>query len=97
MSGDRSRIAEIDAHPDRFMRWRLEDLSLEALSSICEFLRLPFRNTVFVDNATTGTYSTYTVHIHSRVQYSTSSLSESYSTSMFFRMKCVTYLFGKFS
>ena len=50
-----SWLTEVNIHPDRFFRWKLEELSQQALSAICEFLHLPVKNTVFVDNATTGT------------------------------------------
>lgn len=50
----RRRMAEVNANPDLFFRWTVDSKLHEAHAAVCEYLHLPPKNLVFVENATTG-------------------------------------------
>lgn len=47
-------MAEVNANPDLFFRWTVDSKLHEAHAAVCEYLHLPPKNLVFVENATTG-------------------------------------------
>ena len=47
-------MAEVNASPDHFFRWTVDSKLHEAHAAVCEYLHLPPKNLVFVENATTG-------------------------------------------
>ena len=56
-------MAEVNSSPDLFFRWNVDSKLHEAHAAVCEYLHLPPKNLVFVENATTGNFLSYPVII----------------------------------
>lgn len=58
-------LARMNSDPESWMRRDYKGELRESLREVCEFLRLPFERSVFVENATTGPPSAYALLLRS--------------------------------